>query len=201
MIAKCRVYLVKVMETDSAPFFCREPWKVIAFLHLYLLVFGIISFHLHESEFSDILPEIRGICLSELGQWMQVYPQHFLDDSFLKYVGWSLHDKVSFRKFFIHPNGNKLLACKSRIDTDNGVHALCVSWLQYSYLYLESRNLSLWEVIWSTFQVSASKGYADLSFTVENLVAGARCSFKMCHGPVATLWTTGHGNEVGIVHK
>ncbi|VDK27481.1 unnamed protein product [Anisakis simplex] len=26
---------------------------------------------------------------------MQVYPEHFLEDSFLKYIGWLLYDKVS----------------------------------------------------------------------------------------------------------
>jgi len=42
-----------------------------------------------------VLPDIRGICISELGAWMLVYPQHFLEDSFLKYIGWSLYDKVA----------------------------------------------------------------------------------------------------------
>ncbi|CAJ0579859.1 unnamed protein product, partial [Mesorhabditis spiculigera] len=44
--------------------------------------------------YRDCLPEIRSICINELGKWMMVYPEHFLDDSYLKYIGWSLHDKV-----------------------------------------------------------------------------------------------------------
>ncbi|VDN54670.1 unnamed protein product [Dracunculus medinensis] len=45
--------------------------------------------------YRDFLSDIRSVCIHELGQWMQVYPQHFLEDSYLKYIGWSLYDKVS----------------------------------------------------------------------------------------------------------
>ena len=30
----------------------------------------------------------------ELGEWMKKYPSHFLDDSYLKYLGWTLYDKI-----------------------------------------------------------------------------------------------------------
>lgn len=49
--------------------------------------------------FRDFLSDIRSVCIHELGQWMQVYPQHFLEDSYLKYIGWSLYDKVNFLFF------------------------------------------------------------------------------------------------------
>lgn len=42
----------------------------------------------------DILPEIRAICIEEIGCWMQSYSTSFLNDSYLKYIGWTLHDKV-----------------------------------------------------------------------------------------------------------
>ncbi|VDM19469.1 unnamed protein product [Wuchereria bancrofti] len=45
--------------------------------------------------YRDVVPDIRSICINELGQWMSVYPDHFLEDSYLKYIGWSLYDKVS----------------------------------------------------------------------------------------------------------
>ncbi|MFH4976876.1 hypothetical protein AB6A40_003585 [Gnathostoma spinigerum] len=45
--------------------------------------------------YRDVVPDIRSICINELGQWMQVYPQYFLEDCYLKYIGWSLYDKVS----------------------------------------------------------------------------------------------------------
>ncbi|KAL1398175.1 hypothetical protein pipiens_009175 [Culex pipiens pipiens] len=44
--------------------------------------------------YRDTLPEIRAICMSEIGIWMQKFSQNFLDDSYLKYIGWTLHDKV-----------------------------------------------------------------------------------------------------------
>ena len=44
--------------------------------------------------YRDTLPEIRGICMTEIGIWMQKFSSNFLDDSYLKYIGWTLHDKV-----------------------------------------------------------------------------------------------------------
>lgn len=44
--------------------------------------------------YRDTLPDIRGICMSEIGVWMIKFPINFLDDSYLKYIGWTLHDKV-----------------------------------------------------------------------------------------------------------
>jgi cohesin complex subunit SA-1/2 len=32
--------------------------------------------------------------MTEIGIWMQKFSQNFLDDSYLKYIGWTLHDKV-----------------------------------------------------------------------------------------------------------
>lgn len=43
---------------------------------------------------SDVLPEIRSICVQELGLWMKLYSSTFLNDSYLKYVGWMMYDKV-----------------------------------------------------------------------------------------------------------
>lgn len=44
--------------------------------------------------YRDTLPEIRGICMTEIGVWMIKFSRNFLDDSYLKYIGWTLHDKV-----------------------------------------------------------------------------------------------------------
>jgi len=44
--------------------------------------------------YRDTLPEIRSICMFEIGQWMQKYHTNFLDDTYLKYIGWTIHDKV-----------------------------------------------------------------------------------------------------------
>lgn len=44
--------------------------------------------------YRDTFAEIRSICMQEIGVWMRRFPNHFLDDSYLKYVGWTLHDKM-----------------------------------------------------------------------------------------------------------
>lgn len=44
--------------------------------------------------YRDALSEIRSLAMSEIGVWMEKFPTHFLDDLYLKYVGWTLHDKV-----------------------------------------------------------------------------------------------------------
>uniref|UniRef100_A0A672KGB9 SCD domain-containing protein n=1 Tax=Sinocyclocheilus grahami TaxID=75366 RepID=A0A672KGB9_SINGR len=38
---------------------------------------------------------IIAICIEEIGVWMKLYSDAFLNDSYLKYVGWTLHDRVS----------------------------------------------------------------------------------------------------------
>lgn len=44
--------------------------------------------------YRDTLPDIRAICMAEIGVWMQKFSHYFLDDSYLKYIGWTLHDKI-----------------------------------------------------------------------------------------------------------
>ncbi|XP_023012703.1 stromal antigen [Leptinotarsa decemlineata] len=44
--------------------------------------------------YRDTLPEIRAIAMTEIGVWMLKFHANFLDDSYLKYIGWTLHDKV-----------------------------------------------------------------------------------------------------------
>uniref|UniRef100_A0A8C4SNF4 Cohesin subunit SA n=1 Tax=Erpetoichthys calabaricus TaxID=27687 RepID=A0A8C4SNF4_ERPCA len=43
--------------------------------------------------YRDIIPEIRACCMEEIGIWMKLHSNMFLNDSYLKYVGWMLHDK------------------------------------------------------------------------------------------------------------
>ena len=42
----------------------------------------------------DVVAAIRALCMEELGLWMRCFPQSFLTDGHLKYLGWNLHDKV-----------------------------------------------------------------------------------------------------------
>lgn len=53
----------------------------------------------------DVLPEIRAICIEEIGSWMQSYSTSFLTDSYLKYIGWTLHDKVRVESVFFPAPG------------------------------------------------------------------------------------------------
>ena len=44
--------------------------------------------------YRDVVDDIRCVCLTELGVWMMECPVLFMEDSYLKYLGWPLHDKV-----------------------------------------------------------------------------------------------------------
>nr|XP_039258564.1 cohesin subunit SA-2-like isoform X1 [Styela clava] len=43
--------------------------------------------------YRDFIADIRALCMEEIGVWMKMFPKVFLTDSYLKYVGWTLHDK------------------------------------------------------------------------------------------------------------
>lgn len=43
--------------------------------------------------YRDSVTDIRTLCINELGEWMKMYPTKFLDDHFLKYIGWTLNDR------------------------------------------------------------------------------------------------------------
>uniref|UniRef100_A0AAQ4RBR0 Cohesin subunit SA n=1 Tax=Gasterosteus aculeatus aculeatus TaxID=481459 RepID=A0AAQ4RBR0_GASAC len=43
--------------------------------------------------YRDAIAEIRASCIEEIGVWMKLYSDAFLNDSYLKYVGWTMHDK------------------------------------------------------------------------------------------------------------
>lgn len=87
--------------------------------------------------FRDTHPEIRSICTTEIGVWMRRYPNMFLDDSYLKYVGWTLHDKVS----------HGLMVCWHFCrDTQPEIRAICSSeigvWMRkYPYMFLDDSYL------------------------------------------------------------
>ncbi|XP_064422599.1 cohesin subunit SA-2 isoform X1 [Latimeria chalumnae] len=43
--------------------------------------------------YRDAIAEVRAVCIEEIGMWMKMYSDAFLNDSYLKYVGWTMHDK------------------------------------------------------------------------------------------------------------
>nr|BAM18568.1 stromalin [Papilio xuthus] len=68
--------------------------KCIELKSLLKCIMWLFSFSLSINVTRDTLPDIRAITMAEIGIWMEKFPAHFLDDLYLKYIGWTLHDKV-----------------------------------------------------------------------------------------------------------
>jgi cohesin complex subunit SA-1/2 len=45
------------------------------------------------NRYRDSFANIRTDCVHELGLWIETHPEHFLDNNFLKFLGWALYDK------------------------------------------------------------------------------------------------------------
>ncbi|PSS06426.1 Sister-chromatid cohesion protein [Actinidia chinensis var. chinensis] len=68
--------------------------------------------------YRDIDPEIRMSCIQSLGVWILLHPSLFLQDLYLKYLGWTLNDKnAGVRKASI-------LALQNLYDVDDNVPTL-----------------------------------------------------------------------------
>ncbi|XP_071738287.1 sister-chromatid cohesion protein 3-like isoform X3 [Rutidosis leptorrhynchoides] len=68
--------------------------------------------------YRDMDPEIRMSCIQSLGVWIVSYPSLFLQDLYLKYLGWTLNDKSpGVRKASI-------LALQNVYDVDDNVPSL-----------------------------------------------------------------------------
>jgi vesicle coat complex subunit len=44
--------------------------------------------------YRDVFEDIRALCLESLGHWIESLPSMFLEDNYLKYLGWCLNDKA-----------------------------------------------------------------------------------------------------------
>lgn len=63
--------------------------------------------------------------MAEIGIWMKKFHQNFLDDSYLKYIGWTLHDKV----------GEVRLKCLQVISKENCLaKIICNSFLTLVFI-------------------------------------------------------------------
>ncbi|KAM7521536.1 hypothetical protein LguiA_011438 [Lonicera macranthoides] len=68
--------------------------------------------------YRDIDPEIRMSCIQALGVWILSYPSLFLQDLYLKYLGWTLNDKsAGVRKASV-------LALQNLYEADDNVPSL-----------------------------------------------------------------------------
>jgi cohesin complex subunit SA-1/2 len=57
--------------------------------------FLLLTCRLFMHRYRDVDPEIRMSCIRSLGIWVVSYPSLFLQDIYLKYLGWTLNDKVT----------------------------------------------------------------------------------------------------------
>lgn len=68
--------------------------------------------------YRDVDPDIRMSCIQSLGIWISSYPSLFLQDLYLKYLGWTLNDKAAgVRKA-------SLLALRKLYEMDENVPTL-----------------------------------------------------------------------------
>ncbi|KAM0866466.1 hypothetical protein ACQ4PT_042621 [Festuca glaucescens] len=68
--------------------------------------------------YRDVDPDIRMSCIKSLGIWVVSYPSLFLQDIYLKYLGWTLNDKnAGVRR-------TSILALQSLYDVDANIPSL-----------------------------------------------------------------------------
>jgi cohesin complex subunit SA-1/2 len=75
--------------------------KKLLYLHRHRLSHVLIScikigfVRLFMHRYRDVDPDIRIACIRAIGSWILSYPSLFLQDLYLKYLGWTLNDKVT----------------------------------------------------------------------------------------------------------
>lgn len=71
----------------------------------------------------DVDPVVRADCVRELGQWMIVNPDHFLESNYIRYIVWVLSDKAAIVRLEslkvlakLYENGNQASALRHFTD-------------------------------------------------------------------------------------
>jgi len=62
--------------------------------HFFLTYLCSDNIRIFMHRYRDIFPTIRAECITALGEWVREYKLVFLADKYLKYLGWTLSDKV-----------------------------------------------------------------------------------------------------------
>lgn len=62
---------------------------------IFLISFVHASCRVFVHRCRDVEAIIRTECIKHLGEWMEQYPSYFLDNNYLRYIGWLLNDKVN----------------------------------------------------------------------------------------------------------
>ncbi|XP_042517338.1 sister-chromatid cohesion protein 3 [Macadamia integrifolia] len=84
--------------------------------------------------YRDIDPNIRISCIQSLGVWIVSYPSLFLQDLYLKYLGWTLNDKISgVRK-------TSILSLQNLYEADDNVPSLSLFTERFSNRMIELAN-------------------------------------------------------------
>ncbi|PRP76528.1 Cohesin subunit SA-1 [Planoprotostelium fungivorum] len=112
--------------------------------------------------YRDTVPEIRCTCVEALGRWINSYPEFYLDDKLLKYIGWALSDKdarvrilalkvverlyaqpelADTLEIFISTFENRLIQMVADNEIDVGVEALKVVTLQTKMKELSEEDI------------------------------------------------------------
>ena len=93
--------------------------------HFFLTYLCSDNIRIFMHRYRDIFPTIRAECITALGEWVREYKLVFLADKYLKYLGWTLSDKVTYP---ILP----MVACFANIFIrwERWDSARCVHWVQ-----------------------------------------------------------------------
>ncbi|MQL93434.1 hypothetical protein Taro_026082 [Colocasia esculenta] len=86
-----------------------------------------LLYRLFMHRYRDVDPNIRMLCVKALGVWIASYPSLFLKDSYLKYLGWTLNDKL--RSLFLQLKSalvrkTSVLALQNLYEVDYNVPSL-----------------------------------------------------------------------------
>lgn len=87
-----------ICSVNNRIFFLRLHLPIVFSWLLLILMAELrskhVSYRLFMHRYRDVDPEIRQACISAMGSWIVSYPSLFLQDLYLKYIGWTLNDKV-----------------------------------------------------------------------------------------------------------
>ncbi|KAG0449493.1 hypothetical protein HPP92_027340 [Vanilla planifolia] len=87
---KCMDYVIALSCTPP-----RVYRRIATLIGLQLVTSLITVAKLICAPIRDVDPDIRVSCINSLGIWILSYPSLFLQDLYLKYLGWTLNDKVA----------------------------------------------------------------------------------------------------------
>ncbi|KAE8625694.1 hypothetical protein XENTR_v10006366 [Xenopus tropicalis] len=129
--------------------------------------------------YRDVVADIRSLCIEELGIWMKMYPKVYLNDSYLKYIGWMLYDKVYDVRL------KSLLALQALYEKD------FVDKMDLFSTRFKDRILSMTQDRDHEVSVQAMKLLVRMSQNFEDLLTKEDCDFLyQCvyttHRPLAT---------------